>query len=106
MSLFWGSGNNTQATAGYVYVFGSTNSAPEVPPVPIIPLRQYAGYLVVAPSGGDAINIGTQEFPIFKGFHYEETDTYIKVTYLSQSGTLIASAGFGANVFSMWGLLG
>ena len=106
MSLFWGSGNNTQATAGYVYVFGSTNSAPEDPPVPIIPLRQYAGYLVVPPSGGDAINIGTQEFPIFKGFHYEETDTYIKVTYLSQSGTLIASAGFGANVFSMWGLLG
>jgi len=108
MSMYWGSLNNTAVTSGHVYVYGGPNALNVLPSATILSYPIYSGYMIVPPSEGTAVNITTQEFPIFQGLHYQETDSYVKVVFIPDpgSGGIFYITGFGGNVFSMWGLFG
>jgi hypothetical protein len=108
MSLYWASLTNTATTSGHVYVFGGSNNFSVLPSAAILAYPIYSGYMIVPPSEGTAVNATTQEFPIFQGLHYLESDTFVKVVFIPDpgSGGLFYLTGYGGNIFSMWGLFG
>ena len=101
ISFLLGSGDTNNSTVGFIGLKGGNS-----PVFPFSATNQFNSTCTVfiGPSVGDAFTTGMTTVYLQQGLHYQTTDQYFGIAWISAGGKLIATTGFGANTISVMGM--
>jgi len=101
ISFLLGSGDTNNSTVGFIGLKGGNS-----PTFPFSATNQFNSTCTVfiGPSVGDAFTTGMTTVYLQQGLHYQTTDQYFGIAWVSAGGKLIATTGFGANTISVMGM--